>query len=1235
MRNFLKYSLFIVMLLSFSFSSLYATEIVKINNSSPTTTQVTLLSADNANTVVKFAVNAYELQQVSTPNGYAYTVNCEDGAPLQIKGAPDLAKISQSIIIPNTDRMEVKIVSSNYIEIPNFQLAPSKGNLLRTVNPANVPFEYGKEYSQNAFFPGKLADLNTPYILRDFRGQTINVYPFQYNPVTKVLRVYTDITVSVVPTGLTGVNTLNNSTSTINREFANIYSHQFLNFEETSRYTPVEEMGRMLIISHANYIDAIAPFVEWKTQEGIQVEVVDVATIGTTSAAIKTYITNYYNSNPDFAFLLFVGDAQHIPVVTSGVGGDSDNAYGYINGSDHYQEILIGRFSAESVAHVETQVLRSLEYEKYINQDASDWLATNMGIASDQGPGDDNEYDYAHIRNIQTDLIGFTYNTSLELFDGSQGGLDASGSPTPAMVTSGLNTGVGIITYTGHGSDNSFVTSGFSSSNIPSLNNVGKLPFIWSVACVNGNFVGQTCFAEAWMRAAKASGEPIGAVATFMSTINQSWNPPMAGEDEMADILVESYTNNIKRTFGGLSVNGCFLMNDEYGGEGDEMTDTWTLFGDPSLMVRTATPVNMTVAYDDIIFLGAEEFIVSCNMDGAVVALTLDNTILGVAVVENGEAVVTFEAIEDVAEIMVVVTGFNKIPHIGSILSTPASGPWVSLKTFLVNDANGNNNGLADYSETVGLNIGVKNNGVETALGVVATLTTTDPNVVIEEATYEIGDITADQLVEIANAFTFSIADDVTDQYELEFTVTFTDNTDNVWDRNITITANAPDFNAALNNIFDEGAISFVSSEITTARELQLYNYDVEVFLLAGNNNGSLDPAETVLIRYNVSNIGHALSPEVICTLSSTSEYVTISSSEDNIGEIASDGTGIAEFQFTVSENTPIGQVIEFTLTINYGSYSTEISNSMKVGLILEDFETGDFSSYDWTLGGDADFAITNSSPYEGTFSAVSGDVNDNGTSELIISMNVLSNDVISFYKKVSSENTYDYFRFFIDNTEVGSWSGDVAWSEETYDVTAGQHTFKWVYEKDYTVSSGADCAWLDYILLPPFASGKVFNGVNEVTIEAVELPNFLTFTNNGDGTANISGTPQLGNAGTYDISLKATSEGVEDVFQNFSLVVDVTNSIINNDLENAVSIYPNPTSGNAVMSFELVKSDVVTVEIFNILGEKVVNVLNKKQLSAGTQNINIVANELNAGVYFVKFTIGGNSVTKQIVITK
>jgi hypothetical protein len=49
-------------------------------------------------------------------------------------------------------------------------------------------------------------------------------------------------------------------------------------------------------------------------------------------------------------------------------------------------------------------------------------------------------------------------------------------------------------------------------------------------------------------------------------------------------------------------------------------------------------------------------------------------------------------------------------------------------------------------------------------------------------------------------------------------------------------------------------------------------------------------------------------------------------------------------------------------------------------------------------------------------------------------------------------------------------WDGEMDWQRIVYPVTAGQHNFKWVYTKDYSVSAGADAAWIDYVVFPAVA---------------------------------------------------------------------------------------------------------------------------------------------------------------------
>ena len=169
-------------------------------------------------------------------------------------------------------------------------------------------------------------------------------------------------------------------------------------------------------------------------------------------------------------------------------------------------------------------------------------------------------------------------------------------------------------------------------------------------------------------------------------------------------------------------------------------------------------------------------------------------------------------------------------------------------------------------------------------------------------------------------------------------------------------------------------------------------------------------------------------------------------------------------------------KIISLTYNVNAGGYTTTKSFTLTIGLIVEDFESNTFSEYPWNMTqiGNAPWTIINSgSIYEGNYTARSGII-PNGTytvestSELTMSVNVLSNDSMSFYKKVSSESGYDFLTFYVDGVQKGRWSGEVNWSREAYYITTGTHIIKWIYSKDYMEVGGQDAAWVDFIIFPP-----------------------------------------------------------------------------------------------------------------------------------------------------------------------
>jgi len=256
------------------------------------------------------------------------------------------------------------------------------------------------------------------------------------------------------------------------------------------------------------------------------------------------------------------------------------------------------------------------------------------------------------------------------MYEGSQGGQDASGNPSDSMVRNSINNGMGIIHYTGHGDTDVWVTSGFNTSDVNQLTNENELPFICTVGCKSGDFGDGTCLGEEFLRATN-NGSPTGAIATFMSTVYQAWAPPMEAQDEMVDILVENYSNNRKYSFGGISWNGCLKMNDEYGSSGDDETDHWTLFGDPSVELRTNTPSSLNVNHSDSIDLSEPnlEITVSGNNDHVVGALSHNGNYLGSCYLNSSNScvIVSESNLESYSEVTLTVTGYNKTPYITQI----------------------------------------------------------------------------------------------------------------------------------------------------------------------------------------------------------------------------------------------------------------------------------------------------------------------------------------------------------------------------------------------------------------------------------------------------------------------------------------------------------------------------------------------------------------------------------------
>jgi hypothetical protein len=129
---------------------------------------------------------------------------------------------------------------------------------------------------------------------------------------------------------------------------------------------------------------------------------------------------------------------------------------------------------------------------------------------------------------------------------------------------------------------------------------------------------------------------------------------------------VESYQENKKHTFGALSFHGCMHMMDEYGSYGYGVTDTWHVFGDPSIQVRTDVPVNMTVIHDTEIPPLSERFELDVlDVEGALCAISKNSILLGYGYTNQaGYTIIEFfEPLATDGYVDLVVTGYNKVPY--------------------------------------------------------------------------------------------------------------------------------------------------------------------------------------------------------------------------------------------------------------------------------------------------------------------------------------------------------------------------------------------------------------------------------------------------------------------------------------------------------------------------------------------------------------------------------------------
>ena len=849
------------------------------------TASVDLLSSNIYNTSLRIEVEDYMLLNLDNSSN-KFKVFIDGGTSIMDLGSPDLPQLSTSIIIPDDTKMEVAITNVEYEDYLNVYIAPSKGNLTRDVDPSSVPFTYNDNYKKNDFYPGPLAKLDSPYILRDLRGQTVVFYPIQYNPATKTLRVYSRIDVDITSTNdITNDNVLSRGLNSIksNNEFMHIYNDLFINSNNDTRFEYLSDEGSMLIICYDDFIDEMQPLVDWKNKKGIHTEIVGINEVGSSTSSMQSYINDYYYEN-NLTYLLLVGDINQIPTHIVN-GAASDPSFGFINGDDSFAEVIVGRLSANNPGELQTQIDRTLDYE--LGPELVDHLDNAVGIASNQGPGYGGLSDDDFNDLLWNDFLSpFTYDSFEGIYDGAGG--------TVSQGINAINEGVGIINYTGHAGPTGWGNGApLGVNDVNNLENTGKLPFIFTVGCNPGEFNNYgASFCEAWLRATDDQGNPTGAVGHLGSTISQSWEPPMHGQWAMNSILTESYEENISRSYGGIIVNGCMHMNEAQGSAGKNETNHWTIFGDPSLLIRTDQPEAINAIYDQSIVVGQEEFVVDVGIDGALVAISSNNQLLSQAYSIGGVAILDIsDASTQPGELDLVITSFNTYAYDGIVNVITPDGAYLIYNSYeLVNDSND----LIEYGETIEMNLVIENVGVYNTNAINVSISSDDEYITILDDNSMIAYAISGSTAVTENTLSFMVTNNVPDLHNISFTCLLDDG-DNEWEISFNLQAHAPVFEILNPQIIDS----------------------------SGDN--VWDAGETATITVDLANSGSAnFSNYPGAVISTDNPYVTILSGENDntFYAIGSNDTYEGEFLVEADLSAPMATVIDFNISWGYSPTS-------------------------------------------------------------------------------------------------------------------------------------------------------------------------------------------------------------------------------------------------------------------------------------------------------------------------
>lgn len=1076
---------------------------------------------------LSFKSDQIQCETVKTTDGFFTKISMDEYMPSNKVGYPELPVLSKLLEIPLCDSVVATVSNAVFEEFDAYGLGikhpiyPVQTNYPKTYT-GDRPFDQNKElYRTNAFYAEPLVQVKKIGTMRDITMANICVSPVQYNPVTNKVRVYRslDVTVSFVSANIPGTYELK---SKYGSPAFQVGAAAVINPMERTRNEFSGAPIKYLIVANSMFQNNnnLNQFIAWKKRIGYIVEVAYTSdpNVGTTFNSIKSYIqaqyTNATTENPAPTFLLLIGDVAQLPPYNCPANSSaqidqhvSDLYYATWTSGDILPDCYYGRFSAQNISQLTPQIDKTLTYEQFTMEDPS-YLGKAVLIAGTDATWApthaDGQINYIYNNYINTNSTTHNYTTVYKH--------NYDCNSQAATIRNEIGAGVGWANYTAHGSEDGWYQPAFNNSHVSAMQNEGKYGIMIGNCCLTGKFDNSSdCFAETLLRTAnKGAVAYIGgsevtywpqdyywAVGARSScTANPTYDANNLGS---YDRVFHTHGENAGIWTSSISayMQGGNLSVESSNSDASAKQYYWEIyhvFGDPSIRPYQGIPTQMNVLADDMIMLSATSYQVT-SAPYAYVALTFDNELITAAFADaNGEATLTLPSGLVPGEYELAVGAQNKIQYFKTVTMIVPQGAFVVATDVDLTAAS-----TPDAGSTVNWDLSVKNMGVSTANNAYAKMTTSTPGVTILTDSVYIGTLSADATQNLGNAFRTSFANDMEDATRAIFTVTV------YWgssssSKNILLNVNAP--------------------------RMVVESHTVQ----APNNASAISPGDLITVNITNKNAGHANLAEALVDLTSNYTGARVITSSSHIHNLGQNQTSDKTFSVQIASTVPDQTLIPLCYHIIYNNRHETDTIFVAIGNAVETFESGNFSQFPWVTNTDNPWEITTYQPYAGTHCARSktglsggGWFSSGESSTLEITLNASQNGNITYFRRVSSEQNYDKFYFYIDGAEMESQSGTVNWGQASFPVEAGIHTYKFEYSKDRSVDEGSDCAWIDNIVFPGMGRMAPQDTTDDVSMSILDhnitTANIAVYPNPTSGQLTVSSNEAIRNITIYDLS--------------------------------------------------------------------------------------------------------------------